>query len=64
MKQCLTDVNVLLALLLRQHEYHRTALKWFDILAAGEAGLCRIVQLALIRLLGHVPRTDVDLVHL
>jgi uncharacterized protein len=53
MKPCLADVNVFLALLVRQHEHHRSALKWFDGLAAGEAGLCRFVQLALIRLLGN-----------
>jgi toxin-antitoxin system PIN domain toxin len=53
MKPCLADVNVLLALLVRQHEHHRLALRWFDRLAANEAGLCRFVQLALIRLLGN-----------
>jgi toxin-antitoxin system PIN domain toxin len=37
----------------RRHEHHRLALKWFDRLAADEAGLCRFVQLALIRLLGN-----------
>ncbi len=53
MKPCLADVNVLLALLVRQHEHHNIALQWFDRLAADEAGLCRFVQLALIRLLGN-----------
>ena len=53
MKPCLADVNVLLALLVRQHEHHRLALRWFERLAANEAGLCRFVQLALIRLLGN-----------
>jgi uncharacterized protein len=53
MKPCLADVNVLLALLVRRHEHHKLALKWFDRLAANEAGLCRFVQLALIRLLGN-----------
>ena len=53
MKQCLVDVNVLLALLTRQHIHHQLARKWFDSLSAGEAGLCRLVQLALIRLLGN-----------
>ena len=53
MKRCLVDVNVILALLVRQHEHHRLARKWFDALDAGEAGLCRIVHLALIRLLGN-----------
>ena len=53
MKRCLVDVNVILALLVRQHEHHRRARKWFDAMGASEAGLCRIVHLALIRLLGN-----------
>jgi len=53
MKRCLADVNVLLPLLVRHHEHHELALRWFDGLAAGEAGLCRFVQLALVRLLGN-----------
>jgi uncharacterized protein len=53
MKPCLADVNVLLALLVRQHEHHKVALRWFEGLSADGAGLCRFVQLALIRLLGN-----------
>ncbi len=53
MKRCLADVNVLLPLLVRHHEHHKPALRWFDGLAAGEAVLCRFVQLALVRLLGN-----------
>src|SRR5262249_50880006 len=53
MKRCLVDVNVWLALLVIQHEHHQLAREWFDTLAVEEAGLCRIVQLALIRLLGN-----------
>jgi toxin-antitoxin system PIN domain toxin len=53
MKRCLIDVNVLLALLVVQHEHHELARKWFDGLVADEAGLCRIVQLALVRLLAN-----------
>jgi len=53
MKLCLVDVNVLLALVARQHVHHDSARKWFGTLSAGEAGLCREVQLALIRLLNH-----------
>jgi uncharacterized protein len=53
MKRCLVDVNVVLALMVRQHVHHDVALTWFDGLAAGEAGLCRFVQLAVIRLLGN-----------
>jgi toxin-antitoxin system PIN domain toxin len=53
MKPCLVDVNVLLALLVPRHDHHRIVLKWFDGLAAGQAGLCRFAQLALIRLLAN-----------
>ncbi|HWE48650.1 MAG TPA: TA system VapC family ribonuclease toxin [Bryobacteraceae bacterium] len=44
---------MVLALLVRHHEHHKMARQWFDRLAAGEAGLCRWVQLALVRLLGN-----------
>jgi hypothetical protein len=53
MKQCLADVSVLLPLLVRHHEHHEMALRWFENLHAGEALLCRFVQLGLIRLLGN-----------
>ena len=53
MKRCLVDVNVVLALLVRQHVHHALAREWFATLGAREAGLCRLVQLALIRLLGN-----------
>jgi hypothetical protein len=49
----LVDVNVLLPLLVRHHEHHDLALRWFDGLAPGEAALCRFVQVALVRLLGN-----------
>jgi toxin-antitoxin system PIN domain toxin len=53
MKQCLADVNILLALLVLNHEHHVRAGIWFDSLTAHEVGLCRPVQLALIRLIGN-----------
>jgi toxin-antitoxin system PIN domain toxin len=53
MKRCLADVNVLLPLLVRHHEHNELALRWFAGLEAGEAVLCRFVQLALVRLLGN-----------
>jgi uncharacterized protein len=53
MKQCLVDVNVLLPLLVRHHKHHRAARKWLDSLSAREAGVCRLVQLALARLLAN-----------
>lgn len=53
MKPCLADVNVLLPLILLRHEHHQTAWNWFRGLQPGESGLCRIVQLAVVRLLGN-----------
>lgn len=53
MKPCLVDVNVWLALLLPRHEHHRAARVWYETLRRGEAGMCRFVQLALIRLLAN-----------
>ena len=53
MKQCLVDVNVLLALLVRQHQHHQLTRRWFDTLIRREAALCRMVHLALVRLLGN-----------
>jgi uncharacterized protein len=53
MKPCLVDVNVWLALLVIQHDHHTIARQWFEGLAAGESGLCRLVQLGLIRLLAN-----------
>jgi uncharacterized protein len=53
MKPCLVDANVVVPLLVRRHTHHRSARGWFDGLAAGEAGICRLVQLAVIRLLGN-----------
>ncbi len=51
MKRCLADVNVFLALLVVQHEFHASARRWFEGLGAGEAGVCRLVQLGVVRLL-------------
>lgn len=53
MQRSLVDVNVWLSLLVRQHEHHVTARKWYESLESSEAGLCRFVQLGLIRLLGN-----------
>jgi toxin-antitoxin system PIN domain toxin len=53
MKQCLADVNILLALLVIHHAHHDFAVNWFAGVSAGEISLCRTVQLALIRLMGN-----------
>lgn len=51
MKRCLVDVNVLLALLVRQHVHHSEARRWLASLDVAQAGVCRVVHLGLIRLL-------------
>ena len=51
MKRCLVDVNVWLALMVAHHDHHGLALKWFQRLDEEEAGICRIVQLSVARLL-------------
>jgi toxin-antitoxin system PIN domain toxin len=53
MKRYLVDLNVILAILAWKHDHHARALAWFDRLAAGRTGLCRIVQLGVVRLLGN-----------
>jgi toxin-antitoxin system PIN domain toxin len=53
MRRSLVDVNVWLSLLVRRHQHHRIARKWYEALEVSEAGLCRFVQLGLIRLLGN-----------
>lgn len=53
MKRSLVDVNLWFALLVRQHQHHGLSRKWFDTIAPGEAGMCRMVQLALLRLLAN-----------
>lgn len=53
MKPCLADVSAVLPLLVRDHEHHKPARRWFDRLSENEAALCRHVQLAVIRLLGN-----------
>jgi toxin-antitoxin system PIN domain toxin len=53
MKPCLVDVNVWIALLVAWHVHHSSAHQWFAALKAQEAGMCRLVQLAIIRLLGN-----------
>ncbi len=51
MKRSLVDVNALLALLVRQHVHHAEARRWFGSLDPGEVDVCRVIHLALIRLL-------------
>ena len=43
----LVDVNVWLALLVRQHEHHAVALRWFEGLAASERNKIRLTAAGL-----------------
>ncbi len=53
MTPCLVDLNVWIALVHDGHEHHRTARKWFDGKAAGEAFFCRAIQIGFLRLLAN-----------
>jgi uncharacterized protein len=53
MKPCLADLNFLLPVVVRSHPHHAVALSWYREQAAGRIGVCRFVQLGLIRLLGN-----------
>ena len=53
MKQCLADLNFLLPVVVRAHPHHTAALAWYREQPAETIGMCRIVQLGLIRLLGN-----------
>jgi toxin-antitoxin system PIN domain toxin len=47
----LVDANVVFPLLLSRHPHRQAALTWLDSVRSGEGGLCRLVQLAVLRLL-------------
>jgi toxin-antitoxin system PIN domain toxin len=53
MKRYLVDLNVVLAILAWRHDHHTRAMTWFDGLGAGRTGICRVVQLGVVRLLGN-----------
>jgi toxin-antitoxin system PIN domain toxin len=53
MNTCVVDANAWLALLFRRHEHSDSTRRWFDRLGTGEAGVCRITQLTVVRLLGN-----------
>jgi len=53
MPTCLVDVNVWLAILRPEHPHHVPARAWYRVLPPNHAGLCRFVQLSVIRLLGN-----------
>jgi len=47
----LPDVNVLFPLLVSRHAHREKALAWFEGIEAGDAALCRITRLGVLRLL-------------
>lgn len=49
----LVDVNVWIALLAEDHAFHQQALDWYQEVEVGQAALCRLVQLSVVRLLGN-----------
>ena len=47
------DVNVWLSLLRRSHTHYQAARAWLDTVPPGGAGICRVVQLSVVRLLSN-----------
>lgn len=47
----LPDINVLFPLLVSRHSHRNRALAWFENLNPGEAALCRLTRLGVLRLL-------------
>lgn len=57
----LADVNWTFALVNVRHGFHRKACRWLDSQEPGfRVGICRIVQMALIRLLSNAAAMDGD----
>ena len=53
MKPQVVDVNIWLAILLHEHTHHKVARDWFESVPTAGAGMCRVVQLSMMRLLGN-----------
>ena len=53
MNSCLVDANVWIGMLIEEHEHHTASRRWFDMLAPAEAGVCRLVQLGVLRALSN-----------
>jgi toxin-antitoxin system PIN domain toxin len=64
MKRSFPDVNVWVALAVKEHIHHKTAVAWWDEDESDQIGFCRLTQLGLLRLLttasamGDRPRTN------
>lgn len=53
----LLDVNVLVALLVQEHQHHATAIKWFSDVAADGWATCTVTELGVIRVCAQLPGT-------
>jgi toxin-antitoxin system PIN domain toxin len=53
----LLDVNVLVALLVPEHEHHATAVDWFSNEAASGWATCTVTELGVIRVCAQLPDT-------
>jgi len=49
----LIDANVWLALLVQEHAHHAATRQWWETIGDQQAGICRITELCVARLLGH-----------
>jgi hypothetical protein len=49
----LCDVNLLIALVTDRHQHHAAAAQWLESAPTGEAVICRIAQMGLLRLLNN-----------
>jgi toxin-antitoxin system PIN domain toxin len=53
----LLDVNVLVALLVPEHQHHAVAVSWFSKAAAGGWATCTVTELGVIRVCAQLPGT-------
>jgi toxin-antitoxin system PIN domain toxin len=53
----LLDVNVLVALLVQEHQHHATAINWFSKAAAEGWATCTVTELGVIRVCAQLPGT-------
>lgn len=59
--QVIADVNVVLALVNERHAFHQRACAWLDAQEVGfQIGICRLVQMGLLRLLCNKSAMDGD----
>jgi hypothetical protein len=51
----LLDVNVLVALLVHEHQHHKPAINWFSTQAASGWATCAVTELGVIRVCAQLP---------